>query len=141
VLGQTAVLTAVGVFSYSLRPLQEWVVSAALAACAAALLAIEPYAQPAAGRTMLTGICCLLLTSIGLWSLTAFHQFTPSAAYIIAMGVLMMLLNLLYVVSVVRQTVKIVDWQEVQHKVGKVWAVAVACCTKACCRRPCSNRA
>jgi hypothetical protein len=139
VIGQTAALTAVGVFSYSLRPLQDWVMCAALAVCAAALLAFEPYAQPAAGRTMLSGICCLLLTSMGLWSFTAFRKFTPSAGYIVAMSVLLLLMNLTYVVSVVWQMIGTVDWQKVWLKIGMTWAAGVACCRKACYSKASSN--
>jgi hypothetical protein len=127
VLAQTAALTAVGVFSYSLRPLQEWVMCIALAVCAVVLIAFEPDAQPAAGRTMLLGMYCLLLTSIGMWSFSAFRRFTPSSQYIIAMGVLLLLMNLVYVASVVLQIVKIVDWQDVRQRVSRAWAAGVAC--------------
>uniref|UniRef100_A0A383VKX8 TRP C-terminal domain-containing protein n=1 Tax=Tetradesmus obliquus TaxID=3088 RepID=A0A383VKX8_TETOB len=135
VLMQTAALTAVGVFSYSLRPLQERVMCAALAVCAIALRVFQPYAQSAAGRTMLAGMYCVLLTSLSLWSFTAFREFSPSVAYVLAMGVLLLVLNLAYVVAVVWQIVKMVDWQDVWQKVARAFKAAVACAAGVACAK------
>jgi hypothetical protein len=121
VLGQMVLLTAVSVFSYSLRPLHDMVMVFALTAVAVSLIVCKPYAQPAAGRTMLLGVYCLLLTSLGLWSFSAFQSFVPSAAYRAAVGTLLLMVNSAYVASVVGLLVKQVDWCQV--KKGMVAAV------------------
>lgn len=127
---QMAVLTAVGVFSYSLRPLQDWVMSLTLAAVVVSLLACQPYAQPAAGRTMLAGMYCLLLTSIGLWSFTAFQGFTPGVIYTSAVGAVLLSINLMFVGSIVWQIARIVDWPGVKDRMSMAWTSAAAICAK-----------
>jgi hypothetical protein len=101
VLLQMAGLTAVGVFSYSFRPLAEWVMNLTLAAIVGLLLVCQSYAHPAAGRTMLTGVYCLLLTSLGLSSFSAFQGFVPGVTYTVVVGVLLLLVNLTFVGSAV----------------------------------------
>jgi hypothetical protein len=64
VLFQVAVLTAVWVFSYSLRPMAAWVMNLTPAAVVVLLLVRQPYAHPEASHVMLSGVYCLLLTSL-----------------------------------------------------------------------------
>jgi hypothetical protein len=136
VLLQMAVLTAVGVFSYSLRPLQEWVMNLTLAAVVVLLLSCDPYAQPAAGRTMLLGMYCLLLTSIGLWSFSASQSVAPGVIYTSVVGAVLLLVNLTFVGSVVWQIARIVDWLGVMERLGIVWAgIAAICLQIAVCGR------
>jgi hypothetical protein len=111
---QMVLLIAVSVFSYSLRPLQDMVMIFALTAVAVSLIACKPYAQPAAGRTMLLGVYCLLLTSLGMWSFSAFQGFVPGAAYRVAVGTLLLMVNSAYAASVVWQLAKQVDWSQVK---------------------------
>jgi hypothetical protein len=131
VLIQMAVLTAIGVFSYSLRPLQEWVMNLTLAAVVVLLLACKPYAQPAAGRTMLLGVYCLLLTSMGLWSFSAFQGFVPGVIYRTVVGALLLLVNLAFVVSVLWQIARIVVWPGVRDRLSSAWASVGAICARA----------
>jgi hypothetical protein len=132
-----AVLTAVGVFSYSLRPLAEWVMNLTLAAVVVLLLVRQPYAHPAAGRTMLTGVYCLMLTSLGLWSFSAFQGIVPGVIYTVVAGTLLLLVNLAFVGSVVWKIARMTDWPEVQERLSTAWVGVAATCARAAA---CSTR-
>uniref|UniRef100_A0A383V7R9 TNFR-Cys domain-containing protein n=1 Tax=Tetradesmus obliquus TaxID=3088 RepID=A0A383V7R9_TETOB len=141
VLLQMAALTAVGVFSYSLQPLQDWVMNLTLAAVVLSLLVCRPYAQPVAGGTVLSGMYCLLLTSTGLWSFTAFQGFAPGVIYTSVVGAALLMLNLAYVGSVVRQIARVVDWPAVKEGMSIAWSTFAAIGASAAGCSKCSRKA
>lgn len=89
---------------------------------------------------MLAGMYCLLLTSLGLWSFTVFRKLSPSAAYVLAMGVLLLVMNLAYVAAVVWQIVKIVDWRDVWQRVARACKAAAACAAGVACAKALAHK-
>jgi hypothetical protein len=122
---QTIILVAINAFGVNLGALyQSVVMTAALGIQLYTLLAFRPYACQPAGKAMLRGVQCLLLTSyVGLTFQLAsrpVNDVQPSATYGIVMGAVLVVANLAYVCSVLWQLMRHVDWR------GIVTAVKVA---------------
>jgi hypothetical protein len=86
---------------------------------------------------MLSGMYCLLLTSTGLWSFSAFQGFVPGVIYTLVVGAVLLLVNLGFVGSVVWQIARIIDWPGVKERLCIAWAAVAAMCAKVagCSRR------
>jgi hypothetical protein len=119
VVCQTIVLVAIHAFGVNLGALyQSVVMTAALGVQVNWLLVFKPYAYAPAGRAMLRGVQCLLLTSyVGLTfqltSRASTLENQPPATYGLVMGTFLVVANVAYVCSVLWQLVRHVDWQEV----------------------------
>jgi hypothetical protein len=118
VVCQTVVLVAIQAFGVNLGALyQSVVMTAALGVQVNLLLVFKPYAYVPAGRAMLRGVQCLLLTSyVGLTfqliSRASMLENQPPATYGLVMGAFLVLVNFVYIGSVLWQLVRHVQWGE-----------------------------
>jgi hypothetical protein len=107
VFGQTAVLTFVGVFGFKLGPLHQIIAFSGILAVMALLWQIaQPYVLPAAG--VLHSIVCLFITNTANVVFLDYATFKASATTVIAVGSGVLLINVVFVASVV--------W-----RVGRLW--------------------
>lgn len=111
---QTLVLVVLSVFSYSVGPFYSGLLTVAcLAAFAAMHMLLRPYAHPVAGRVMLIGISVLLVTSWVSLLLLPYGPVQPSdaAAFAMALGIIVVLLNVCFIVAVLIVLVRAVHWR------------------------------
>jgi hypothetical protein len=119
VVCETILLVAIHAFGVNLGALyQSVVMTAALGVQANLLLVFKPYAYEPAGRAMLRGVQCLLLTSyVGLTFQLTNRKSTlenqPPATYGLVMGAVLVVVNFVYVWSVLWQLVRHVQWREI----------------------------
>ncbi|KAF6253513.1 hypothetical protein COO60DRAFT_407655 [Scenedesmus sp. NREL 46B-D3] len=119
VVCQTTVLVTIHAFGVNMGALyQSVVMTAAFGTQLYLLMALRPYAYRPAGQAMLRGLQCLLLTSyVGLTFQLASRpvnsEVQPSAAYGLVMGAVLVLVNVVYICSVLWQLVRHVEWREV----------------------------
>lgn len=137
VICQTMALVAVSAFGANMGALiQAVVMTAVLAVFLYVLMVLKPYAYAHTGQAMLRGVQCLLLTSfVGhTFQLTssdsmrygATSESKQAAAYGLVMGILLLLINLAYVCSVLRQLLKLLNWQAVRVVLAKCSKVVQA---------------
>uniref|UniRef100_A0A383W3X7 Right handed beta helix domain-containing protein n=1 Tax=Tetradesmus obliquus TaxID=3088 RepID=A0A383W3X7_TETOB len=111
---QTLLLVVLSVFSYSIGPFYCGLLTVAcLAAFAAMLMLLRPYAHPVAGKLMLAGISTLLVTSWASLLLLPYGPVQPSngTAFAEAISIVLLLLNIAFLVAVVTILVKAVRWR------------------------------
>jgi hypothetical protein len=111
---QTLALVVLSVFSYSVGPFYCGLMTVAcLAAFAAVLMLLRPYAHPLAGKLMLAGIIVLLLTSWASLLLLPYGPVQPSnaAAFSETLSIAVVLLNVGFFVTVVVVLVRAVRWR------------------------------
>lgn len=114
VMTQTMVLVAIGVFGVNLGVIHQVILmNAALILMEVLLLIFKPYAYHQAGSVMLQAIICLLLTSFTSLKFLPWGVSQPSPEYGLIMGCVVLLVNLVYVVSVVWQMISLVKWKQV----------------------------
>jgi hypothetical protein len=122
---QTIALVAVSTFGINMGPFYQTVLmTAAIGIHLFLLTAADPFVHLQTGRSMQLAVQCLLLTS----RCTTGSSSQPAAEYGIALGALLLLVNLGFVCYVLWQLAKQVDWQALPGKVKsgrhavKTWA-------------------
>lgn len=109
---QTLSLVAVSVHCHSLGPLyQGLIVNATLALMVVLLMAAKPHSHAAAYRVSLHAMGCLAFTSYAALSFLPYGVYRTTQAYGIAMGVILLLVNVAFVLSVVWLLYKVIAWQ------------------------------
>jgi hypothetical protein len=139
---QTQVLVAVGVFGHSLGPMyQVLVVNATLAVMTVLLMVARPHAHAAAYRVMLLAMWCLVVTSYIAMSFIPSDGFKPGSVYSTLMGCVLLLMNGVFVLSVIWQLYRQFRWKAFSGACRRVavgaaaWSAAVllrtasSCCT------------
>jgi hypothetical protein len=102
VFGQTAVLTVVGVFGFKLGPLHQVIAfSGILPAMALLWQVAQPYVLPAAVSVTVQCIVCLFITNTANVVFLDYNTFKASATTAIAVGAGVLLINVVFVASVV----------------------------------------
>jgi hypothetical protein len=132
---QTIALVAVSTFGINMGPFYQTVLmTAAIGIHLFLLTAADPFVHLQTGRSMRLAVQCLLLTSfVGLTlqqtsRCTTGSSSQPAAEYGIALGALLLVVNLGFVCYVLWQLAKQVDWQALPGKVKsgrqavKTWA-------------------
>jgi hypothetical protein len=129
---ETTAVVAVSVFGVNIGAFYQIIaMTAVLMLMMYLLLACRPFADAQSGRCILQGVQCLLLTSfLGLTFLRSCTLY-PSQTYGLAMGALLLAINLVYLCSVVVLLLRAVDWQ-------RVLGVLLAWAKCACKRLPCT---
>ncbi|KAF6259507.1 hypothetical protein COO60DRAFT_1460131 [Scenedesmus sp. NREL 46B-D3] len=111
VVCENAVLVAISVFGVNLGPFYQCLLMvAALLLMSQLQLGFRPYLRAQTGRAMAQGTHCLLLTALAGHSFLAYGPVQPGIAYGLALGAVLLLVNLVYACSVVWQLLSLVDW-------------------------------
>jgi hypothetical protein len=121
---QTIALVAVSTFRINMGPFYQTVLmTAVLGIHLYLLIAAEPYVHLQTGRSMRLAVQCLLLTSfVGLTfqqtsRSTAGSDNQPAAEYGIALGALLLFMNVGFICYVLWQLAKQVDWTALASRV------------------------
>ncbi|KAF6265475.1 hypothetical protein COO60DRAFT_1457077 [Scenedesmus sp. NREL 46B-D3] len=107
VVFETVVLVAIRVFGWTLGPFyQGLAVNVVVALILIVLLVVRPYAHQRTGRVALHGMGCLLLTSYAVLSFVRCGGAAAGREYVLALGVATVVINLVFVCSVVWQLLR-----------------------------------
>jgi hypothetical protein len=110
---QTEVLVAISVFGHSIGPMyQALFANAMLALMTILLMMARPHAHAVAYRVMLHAMCCLALTSYIALSFIPSGTYKADRTYGILMGCVLVLLNGSFVMPVLWQIYKHIDWRD-----------------------------
>jgi hypothetical protein len=130
---QTIVLVMVGTFGYALGPYyQALVITAALGIILVLLLSVRPHVSAAAGVVSLRSLGVLITTAFAALTFLPYRNISPAPGYTMAMGVFVLLINVVFVLSTVWQLLRLVNWAAVRRLACR------CCCTSApcsCCMR------
>jgi hypothetical protein len=119
VVWETAVLVAISVFGVNVGPFfQSLIMVAALMSIALCQAHFQPFADVQAGRLMVQGTLCLLLTALVGQSCLPYGPVLPSTVYGLVMGGILLAVNALYVCSVLWQLMRVIDWAAVRSVVN-----------------------
>jgi hypothetical protein len=122
VVCETAALVAISVFGVNLGPFYQCVLMvAALLLVSQLQLVFRPYLRSQTRQAMVQGTHCLLLTALAAQSFLAYGHVQPSIAYGLAMGALLLVINFVYVCSVVWKLICLVDWLGLCDAIEKRW--------------------
>jgi hypothetical protein len=123
VLSETAVLVGISGFGVNMGPFfQCLIMVAALMVISLLHMRFQPYAHAQSGMVMLQGIHCLLFTSLIGQSFLPNGLVLPGSAYGLAMGAFLLVLNCVYVCSVLWQLLRLIDWQALRAALGGIAA-------------------
>jgi hypothetical protein len=122
VLCETAALVAISVFGINLGPFYQCVLMvAALLLVSQLQLVFQPYLRMQTRRVMVQGTHCLLLTALAAQSFLAYGPISPSVTYGLVMGAVLLVINSVYVCSVVWKLLGLVDWLALCDAIDKRW--------------------
>ncbi|WIA28654.1 hypothetical protein OEZ86_011190 [Tetradesmus obliquus] len=117
---ETAVLVAISVFGVNLGPFYQCLLMAvALMLITHLRLGFKPYLHKQTGRAMVRNTHCLLLTTLAGLSFLAYGPVIPGAAYGLAMGGIVLAVNLVYVCSELWQLLRLIDWLVLRAAISK----------------------
>jgi hypothetical protein len=120
VVWETAVLVAISVFGENVGPFfQGMIMVAALMLISQFQLGFKPYHHAQTGRSMVQGTHCLLLTTIVAVTFLPYGPVLPGTAYGLTMGGILLVLNVVYVCSVLWQLLSLIDWPRVGTAISK----------------------
>lgn len=136
----TIILVAVSVFGLNLgQHYQLLVLSMALIVFFTILLGFMPYAQPAANAVAVQAVALLLLTCYAGMSLLPasrpkqhHDELAPGPAYATAVSIVVVVLNLVFILSVLWRLARIMDWQAVGTKCNRFAVIVSDRIGKAC---------
>lgn len=129
---QTVLLVAISVFGYNVVPYyQNLCINAGLALTAFLLLAVRPHAHASAGKAALQSIGCLFITIYAALSFIKLSELPTSKANGMAMGAIVWLVNLAFVLSTVWQLVRLVDWPHVWSVLTQGLMIVRLTCSRA----------
>uniref|UniRef100_A0A383VT78 TRP C-terminal domain-containing protein n=1 Tax=Tetradesmus obliquus TaxID=3088 RepID=A0A383VT78_TETOB len=108
---ETAVLVAISEFGVNVGPFYQCLLMAAVLVLIIYLrLGVKPYVHQQTGKAMVHNTLCLLLTTMVGQSFLLYGPVTPGAAYGLAMGAILLAVNLVFVCSVLWQLLRLIDW-------------------------------
>jgi hypothetical protein len=111
VVWETAALVAISVFGVNLGPYYQCILMiAALMLVSHLQLGFKPYAHVQAGRAMLQGTHCLLLTTLAGLSFLPFGAVHAGPTYGLVMGGILLAVHVVYVCSVLWRLLRLIDW-------------------------------
>jgi hypothetical protein len=123
VVCETAALVAISVFGVNLGPFYQCVLMVtALLLVSQMQLVFKPYLRAQTSQAMVQGAHSLLLTALAALSFLAYGPIQPSVAYGVAMGAVLLVINAVYVCSVVWKLLCLVHWLALCDAVEKRWA-------------------
>jgi hypothetical protein len=111
VVWETAVLVAISVFGVNVGAFyQSLLMIAALMLISHLQLGLKTYAHLQAGRAMVQGTHCLLLTTVAGLYFLPLGAVRPTATYGLVMGGILLAVHVVYVCSVLFQLLRLIDW-------------------------------
>jgi len=135
VISQTILLVMVGTFGYALGPYYQLLVMAtALGIIGVLLLIVKPHKCEAAGIVCMQSVGVLYLTAFSALSFLPYRNIAPPSGYTITMGVLVLLVNVLFVLCTLAKLLRLVDWDVVRRLAGRLGTYCPASVSpSACC--------
>jgi hypothetical protein len=133
VVVQTYTLVLVGTFGYALGPYYHLlIVMSALGLVGVLLFCIRPHKCAAAGQVSLQSVGVLYLTALTALTFLPYRNITPSPSYSMAMGVVVLVAHVAFVLCTLWRLLRLVDWLVVMRFIR----CCAACCQKAsgCCK-------
>jgi hypothetical protein len=122
VVCETAALVAISVFGVNLGPFYQCLLMvAALLLVSQLQLMFKPYMRIQTRQAMIQGTHCLLLTALAAHSFLAYGPVQPGVAYGLARGFVLLVINFVYVCSVVWKLLCLVDWHALCDAIEKLW--------------------
>lgn len=122
---QTIVLVMIGSFGFALGPYyQSLVITAALVIILVLLLSVKPHYSTPAGVVTLQSVGVLFTTAFSALTFMQYRNIVPAPGYTMAMGVFVLLLNVVFVLSTLWKLLRVVEW-----------AAAGRCCRSVCAWR------
>jgi hypothetical protein len=120
---QTIGLVMIATFGFALGPYYQALVTVAvLVVVVVLLLWVRPFKCPAANTMAVQSACVLLLTAFTGLTFLPYSGVEPGYVYGSTMGVIVLLVNILYLLSTAWKLLRSIDWS--------------AICTALCCCRP-----
>jgi hypothetical protein len=111
VVWETAVLVAISVFGVNVGAFYQCLLMiAALMLVSHLQLGFKLYVHVQAGRAMLQGTHCLLLTTLVGLSFLPYGPVQPGATYGLVMGGILLVVHVVYVCSLLWRLLRLVDW-------------------------------
>jgi hypothetical protein len=111
VVWETAALVAISVFGVNVGAFYQCLLMiAALMLISHLQLGLKPYAHLQAGRAMVQGTHCLLLSTVAGLSFLPLGAVHPTATYGLVMGGILLAVHVVYVCSVLLQLLSLIDW-------------------------------
>jgi hypothetical protein len=138
VILQTVVVVCIAVFGYSMGAYyQALVMNAALACTLMLQVVLTPYHSTQLHRLRMLSCCCLLFTSYVAMSFLPFGTLAQSSVYKLAMGSVLLVVNLVFVLYALVMLLKAAKWHIVKATVTAtcVW-FRRACGSCAPARKP-----
>jgi hypothetical protein len=86
---------------------------------------VRPYKCPAANAVAVQSACVLLLTSYTALTFLSYKELQPGAVYGNIMGVVLLLLNVLFLGATIWKLIRSVDWSAIRS--------AISGTTRGCC--------
>jgi hypothetical protein len=108
---ETAILVAISVFGVNVGAFYQCLLMlAALMLISHMQLGFKPYLHPQTRKAMVQSTHCLLLTALAGLSFLPYGPVQASAAYGLAMGGIVLAVNVVFVCSVLWQLLRLIDW-------------------------------
>jgi hypothetical protein len=131
VVVQTNTLVLVGTFSYALGPYYHLLaIMAALGLIGVLLLCIRPHKCAAAGQVSLQSVGVLYLTAFTAMTFLPYRNITPPPGYSMAMGVLVLVAHVTFVLCTLWRLLRLVNWVVLIRFIGCCYQKTRGCCCK-----------
>jgi hypothetical protein len=118
---QTIGLVMVATFGFALGPYYQALVTVAvLVVVVVLLLWVRPFKCPAANTVAVQSACVLLLTAFTALTFLPYSGVEPGHVYSSTMGVVVLLVNILYLLTTVWKLLRSIDWSAI--------CAALCCC-------------
>jgi hypothetical protein len=118
VILQTAGLVLVATFGFSLGPYRQSLVTCAVLGCVIVMLLwVKPFACRPANHIAVASACVLFVTAYSALSFLPYEGDAPNQKYTLAMGVVILLANVVFLSVACYKLVQAVDWATVPRKV------------------------
>jgi hypothetical protein len=127
VVVQTNTLVLVGTFGYALGPYYDLlVIEAALILVGVLLLCVKPHRCVLAGQVSLQSVGVLFITTFAALIFLPYRNLTPPPGYTMAMGALVLIAHVAFLLCALWQLVRLVEWLALLR-------IVVRCCQKSTC--------
>jgi hypothetical protein len=125
---QTICLVAIGTFGHVMGVyFQSLVLTAALGIICVLLLMVRPHTSQLAGSVTLFSVWVLITTAFSALTFLSYHNVTPAYGYTMAMGVFVLVINIVFVISTLWRLLRLVEWGVVRRLCGCCGSIAPCC--------------
>jgi hypothetical protein len=134
---QTNTLVLVGTSGYALGPYYHLlVILAALGLIGVLLLYVRPHKCAEAGHVSLHSVGVLCLTSFSALTFLPYRNITPPPGYTMAMGVVVLVAHVAFVLCTLWRLLWLIEWAVVKHLLRFCYQKVACCCNAGSSRGP-----